>query len=40
VTYHLPNHSSGFHQVRILPTHNLNLQFRSRSGYYFPDPIQ
>lgn len=40
VTYHLPNHSSGFHQVRILPTHNLNLQFRSRSGYYFPNPIQ
>jgi VWFA-related protein len=39
-TYSLPNRSSGFHQVRILPTHNLNLQFRSRSGYYFPNPVQ
>ena len=40
VTYRLPTHARGFHDVRILPTHNLNLQFRSRSGYYFPDYIR
>jgi VWFA-related protein len=37
ITYRLPSHASGFHAVRILPTRNLNLQFRSRSGYYFPN---
>jgi len=37
VSYELPSHASGFHTIRILPTHNLNLQFRSRSGYYYPD---
>ena len=36
VTYHLPTHSAGFHRVRILPTRNVNLQFHSRSGYYYP----
>ena len=35
ITYRLPTHASGFHPLRILPTHNLNLQFRSRSGYNF-----
>jgi VWFA-related protein len=35
VSYRLPSHASGFHSVQILPTHNLNLQFRSRNGYYF-----
>jgi VWFA-related protein len=40
VTYKLPSHYSGFHSLRILPTHNSNLQFRSRSGYYFPDNIR
>jgi VWFA-related protein len=40
VTYRLPTHIRGFHEIRILPTHNLNLQFRSRSGYYFPDYIR
>ena len=40
VTYRLPSHASGFHEVRILPTHNLNLQFRSRSGYYYPNQVQ
>lgn len=40
VSYRLPSHVSGFHAVRILPTHNLNLQFRSRSGYYYPDNIR
>lgn len=40
VTYKLPNHESGFHALRVLPTHNSNLQFRSRSGYYFSDDNQ
>jgi VWFA-related protein len=40
VSYRLPSHASGFHTVRILPTHNLNLQFRSRSGYYYPNYIR
>lgn len=34
VTYLAPPSDSDFHSVRILPTHNLNLQFRSRRGYY------
>ena len=34
VTYTLPESSSAFHSIRILPTHNLNLQFRCRRGYY------
>jgi len=34
VTYALPESSSDFHSIRILPTHNLNLQFRCRRGYY------
>jgi VWFA-related protein len=37
VSYRLPSHASGFHTVRILPTHNVHLQFRSRSGYYYPN---
>jgi Ca-activated chloride channel family protein len=36
VTYKLPNHVAGFHLIRILPTHDLNLQFRCRRGYYYP----
>ena len=40
VTYHLPSNASGFHAVRILPTHNLNLQFHSRSGYYYPNQVR
>jgi Mg-chelatase subunit ChlD len=36
VTYALPQSASAFHSVRILPTHNLNLQFRCRRGYYHP----
>jgi VWFA-related protein len=35
ITYRPPSHASGFHRLRILPTHNLNLQFRSRSGYNY-----
>jgi VWFA-related protein len=34
ITYAAPTSRSDFHSVRILPTHNLNLQFRSRRGYY------
>lgn len=40
VTYKLPNRDSGFHALRVLPTHSSNLQFRSRSGYYFSDDNQ
>jgi VWFA-related protein len=40
VSYRLPSHAAGFHTIRILPTHNLNLQFRSRSGYYYPNRVQ
>ena len=36
VAYKLPTHAAGFHQVRILPTHNLSLQFHCRLGYYYP----
>ena len=34
VTYVPPESGSEFHSVRILPTHNLKLQFRCRRGYY------
>ena len=40
VSYRLPTHARGFHTVQILPTHNMNLKFRSRSGYYYPDYIR
>ena len=40
VTYRLPSHAIGFHLVRVLPTRDLNLQFRSRSGYYYPNQIR
>ena len=36
VTYRVPDSSAGFHNVRILPTHNLNLHFRCRQGYVDP----
>jgi VWFA-related protein len=35
VTYDLPNHQDGFHALRLLPTHNLNLTFHSRNGYLY-----
>jgi len=35
VTYRLPESGSDFHSIRILPTHNLKLQFRCSRGYYF-----
>ena len=34
VTYALPGSSGDFHAIRILPSRNLKLQFRCRSGYY------
>jgi VWFA-related protein len=37
VTYKLPSHAAGFHQVRILPTHDRGLQFHCRRGYYYPN---
>jgi VWFA-related protein len=38
VTYQVPTPAVGFHSLRILPKHNLNLRFHSRSGYYYePD---
>ena len=40
VTYQLPRRTAGFHAVQILPTHKTTLQFRSRSGYYFPDNVR
>lgn len=36
VAYKLPTRAAGFHQVRILPTHDLGLQFHCRRGYYYP----
>ncbi|MGB8013036.1 MAG: VWA domain-containing protein [Terriglobales bacterium] len=35
VTYELPSHQPGFHSLRLLPTHNLNLTFHSRNGYNY-----
>lgn len=37
ITYRLPTRYPGFHTIRLVPSHNLNLQFRSRSGYYYPN---
>ncbi len=34
LTYLAPEWGGDFHSIRILPTHNLNLQFRCRRGYY------
>lgn len=35
VTYALPTPAVGFHSLRILPKHNLNLRFHCRNGYYY-----
>ena len=37
VTYQLPNRTAGFHSLRILPKHNLNLQFQCRKGYNYDE---
>ncbi len=34
VTYDLPSPQAGFHSLRLMPTHNLNLRFHSRDRYY------
>jgi VWFA-related protein len=40
VSYRIPIHAPGFHHVQIFPTSNLNLRFRSRSGYYYDSTNQ
>ncbi len=40
VTYDLPSHEPGFHSLRLLPTHNLNLTFHSRNGYDYEPGIR
>lgn len=35
VTYALPSRGAGFHSLRILPKHNLNLRFHCRRGYFY-----
>ncbi|MGO9123664.1 MAG: VWA domain-containing protein [Terriglobales bacterium] len=35
VTYQLPSLRPGFHSLRLLPAHNLNLKFHCRNGYYY-----
>jgi len=39
VTYQLPNRAVGFHSLRILPKHNLNLRFHCRNGYYYENSV-
>ncbi len=40
VTYDLPSHEAGFHSLRLLPTHNLNLTFHSRNGYDYEPSVR
>ena len=37
VAYKLPIYTAGFHQIRILPTRDPNLQFHCRRGYNYPE---
>jgi VWFA-related protein len=37
VTYALPSRGAGFHSLRILPKHNLNLRFHCRRGYFYDE---
>lgn len=37
VTYQLPSRAAGFHSLRILPKHNLNLRFHCRRGYFYDE---
>lgn len=39
VTYQLPSRAVGFHSLRILPKHDLNLRFHCRNGYYYEAAI-
>ena len=40
VTYDLPRRETGFHSLRLLPTHNLNLTFHSRNGYDYKPGVR
>jgi hypothetical protein len=40
VTYDLPSHQAGFHSLCLMPTHNLNLTFHSRNGYYYEPSLR
>jgi Mg-chelatase subunit ChlD len=40
VTYDLPSHQAGFHSLRLMPTHNLNLTFHSRNRYYYEPSLR
>lgn len=35
VSYRLPSRAVGFHSLRILPKHDLDLRFHCRNGYYY-----
>jgi len=37
VTYPLPSRVAGFHSLRILPKHNLNLRFHCPRGYFYDE---
>ncbi len=37
VTYSLPSRAAGFHSLRLLPKHNLNLRFHCRRGYFYEE---
>jgi len=37
VTYPVPRRLAGFHSLRILPKHNLNLRFHCRRGYFYDE---
>jgi len=37
VTYPLPSREAGFHSLRILPKHNMNLRFHCRRGYFYDE---
>jgi VWFA-related protein len=40
VTYDLPSHEAGFHSLRLMPTHILNLTFHSRNRYYYEPSLR
>lgn len=40
VTYDLPSRQAGFHPLCLMPTHNLNLTFHSRNGYYYEPSVR
>jgi VWFA-related protein len=40
VSYQLPTRAAGFHSLRILPKHNLNLRFHCRRGYFYDEKKQ